>query len=977
MGVGSQGALAQNATITVTGQVGSVQTGSTHTNNQNLQGKLLKAKLGNDTAVEYLVEHPGWRESKAVRVVDANRPHMNIEKTIFSQVLVSVENENVLKAAVAAVGAQLGTNRPGSHQYRPYLDEPGMFVIEAISVEDAINLANALTQVNGVHWTEVNHQSKVASLGGSTLFSDLVNDPLADEQWHVFNPAAFPFDNDHNLLPVYDRGITGTGVVVGVLEAGLNSIFHVDDMGVTNIHPDLANKLEFDLSRGTHPYDTLYSHGVSVAGLIAAEPNNGRDAAGVAYGSTLASLRNGSALDTGESFGHKIQDIDIVNNSWGPVNESFPVNSTGKYLVAIPDDFEIDIPQVTHAGTSRFAMLGLDKGIRLGRDRKGRIFVFSAGNGSHFQGFQRLALGNAISLPGRGIPDGVSTDGAMVDHPTWSFPQYGYLDINGLSPEDADFDGVPDVFLMSGLTTGALPAGDPSALGWRWSGFLGDRVEYNQTASFSRTIAIASIGMSNARSGYSTTGTSVFAGAYSQDTILNAEFTPDPGGGWGPAIIGQGLTTLEQIDGIDSDNAAFGIDCNAVFGAAFTDADGQECMFNGTSAAAPVAAGVMALMLEQNPNLTLRDIQHILQQTSTVVNYDPTTSYWPSVILGLGQTNDDDTNPPTPTFWTTNSAGVRHSDEYGFGIIDADAAVLAAATWPGAGQLHLLDSGAVADGDDAFPDTGDIEDATFVQSAILSENLETNVLVPGTQLELTLNCVRENISVEGVEVTVTIEGDGAGDLLIALRGPRGTISPLALPRGDSNGLSGIAYNNYTFTTYKHWGELSGGNWSLILQDFRPDEESPEGELATDPWPDMPDASDNGVEQVTYLGPFGMPGEPLHSEKTLVSYQLKIFGTLNDLPINEGCPILQTSCPADLDGNGIVDVVDLQIFVSWFMDGNPLADINGDGNIDYGDLFGFRAIWSPGFCNSINDPFVGGRPRPGGTRGDNDPVIHPI
>lgn len=981
MGIGSQGAMAQSATGSASTQGVSVKNNGTQTTNQNLQGKLLKAKLGQEVATEYLVEHPSWRESKAVRVVDARRPYMNIEKTLFSQVLVGVENETVLKSAIAAVGIQLGTNRPGAHNYRPYLDVSGVYVVEGISVEDAINLANELTKLDGVLWAEVNHQNKMKSAGGSTLFSDLVNDPLADEQWHIFNPAAFPFNNDHNLLPVYDRGITGAGVVVGVLEAFQNSFFHVDDMGATNIHPDLANKLDFSLSRPTAPYDEFYSHGVSVAGLIAAEPNNGRDAAGVAYGATLASLRNGSDLDIGESFGHEIQNIDIVNNSWVYDNLIYPPSNTGKYLAIQPDDFEITIPNEEHTDVSRFVALGLDKGIRLGRGRKGRIFVFSAGNGSHFQGFDRLALGNTISLPGRGVPDGMLVAGLP---PVWDTPSYGYLDITGLSGADADLDGIPDVFLLNGKTTGMAPAGDPAALGWRWSGQMGERVEYNQIASLSRTIAIASVGMSNNRSGYSTTGTSVFAGAYSQDWLIGQEFTPDnngpisPPGSWGASVVGQGLTTIEQIDGIDSDP----LDCNAIFGAAFgssvLDEDGQACMFNGTSAAAPVAAGVIALMLEQNPNLTIRDVQHILQRTSTVVNYDSTQTYWPTVFFTeLGRPNDDDTQPPTPTFWTTNSVGVRHSDEYGFGIIDADAAVTMAATWPGAGQLHLFDSSLVTEGDEGFFDDGTIGDATFELTAIISENLEINRLNPGTRLTIDLNCVRENYSVEGVELTVTIEGDGAGDLLIALESPRGTISPLALPRGDSNEFNGNAYTNYTFTTYKHWGELTGGVWSLILQDFRPDEDSPEGELATNPWPDMPDASDNGVEQVTYLGTFGLPGEPMHTEKKLLSYQLKIFSTQNDLPINEACPILITSCPADLDGNGIVEVIDLQIYISWWTDANPLADLNGDGNIDYNDLFGFRAIWSPGFCNSLNDPFVGGRPRPGGTRGDNDPIIHPI
>ena len=38
--------------------------------------------------------------------------------------------------------------------------------------------------------------------------------------------------------------------------------------------------------------------------------------------------------------------------------------------------------------------------------------------------------------------------------------------------------------------------------------------------------------------------------------------------------------------------------------------------FNGTSAAAPIVSGVIALMLEANPNLTYRDVQEILVRSA-------------------------------------------------------------------------------------------------------------------------------------------------------------------------------------------------------------------------------------------------------------------------------------------------------------------------------------------------------------------------
>ncbi len=907
-------------------------------------GKVMKLKLNSLNGLDYTVEHPTWRESKAVRVVDANRPHLNQTKTLFARLSVGAESEADLKRAISLAGAALQSDRPGSHSYRTFSGLDTVFIVEANSVEDAINMAAALENKPGILWTEIEHRNPVENKA-------ITSDPSASEQWHIDNPGG----NDNNVAAAYDRGITGSGVVIGILEADQNSFYHVDNLGVENIHPDLVNQINRDLSVPTDPFNISYSHGVSVAGLAAGEGNNGLAGSGVAYGAQLASLLNGSSINAGESFGHELNDIDIINNSWGPMNLTSPVSPTGKFLEALPDDFEIDIPQVTHAGMTRIEFIGLDQGLRLGRNGHGRIFVFSAGNGSSFQGFARLLTGNAISLPGL----------AGFNAPAPVTP-YGYLDISGPDPTraDGDGDGVPDVFHIDGMVDA----------GWRWSGLMGDRVEYNSRATRARTFAIGSAGMSNALSGYSTTGCSVFASTYVQDTTLAQEFTPRPmGAGYGAASAGIGLVTLEQPGDGDTDSANCSTDFGA-FNTSFVDPDLESCQFNGTSAAAPVASGIIALMLEANPTLTIRDVQHIIQQTSTPVNYDPTQSYWTVDAVGLGTSDPDDFPGNPPTFWTTNSGGVRHHDGYGFGIMDADAAVAAALTWENVSKSIILDSGLVdiAEEGNAFLADGEIADATYEKVAIISENLETNRLVPGAATNFIMSCVRDNLTVEGVELEVTIEGDGAGDLFIAIASPQGTISPLALPRGDSNGMSGNAYLNHTFSTYKHWGELSGGEWRLIIADFRSDEASPQGTAPADP----PDPADLGQEQVTYLGTFGLPGNANHTAKTLVSYRLKIYGTDNGTPVFEGCPIALTACPGDLNGDGIVNLLDLQIFLHWHQSGNILADMNASGNLELNDIMIFLSIWQPGFCDQSTG-LPGGRPTTGTLAKPTDPLVRPI
>ncbi|KAJ3594058.1 hypothetical protein NHX12_006390, partial [Muraenolepis orangiensis] len=70
----------------------------------------------------------------------------------------------------------------------------------------------------------------------------------------------------------------------------------------------------------------------------------------------------------------------------------------------------------------------------------------------------------------------------------------------------------------------------------------------------------------------------------------------------------------------------------------------------GTSASAPLAAGIIALALEANTNLTWRDMQHLVVRTSH-----------PAHLL----TND----------WKTNGVGRKVSHSYGYGLLDATAMV--------------------------------------------------------------------------------------------------------------------------------------------------------------------------------------------------------------------------------------------------------------------------------------------------------------
>ncbi len=97
--------------------------------------------------------------------------------------------------------------------------------------------------------------------------------------------------------------------------------------------------------------------------------------------------------------------------------------------------------------------------------------------------------------------------------------------------------------------------------------------------------------------------------------------------------------------------------------------------FGGVGASA-VAGGVVALMLEANPDLGWRDVQAILAYSA-----DP---------IQVGHIPVFDETISFPVFWNAethwNGGGLIYSEQYGYGVIDGRAAVRLAETWGEIGE---------------------------------------------------------------------------------------------------------------------------------------------------------------------------------------------------------------------------------------------------------------------------------------------------
>ncbi|MEO1210338.1 MAG: S8 family serine peptidase [Cyanobacteria bacterium J06638_20] len=198
--------------------------------------------------------------------------------------------------------------------------------------------------------------------------------------------------------------------------------------------------------------------------------------------------------------------------------------------------------------------------------------------------------------------------------------------------------------------------------------------------------------------------------------------------------------------------------------------------FGGTSAAAPMVAGVVALMLEANPRLGHRDVQEILAY---------------SARQNHAQKGSWRTNGAT----TWNGGGLHTNRNYGFGLVDARAAVRLAETWT--------------------------LEQTSRNQAVVQGRRSPNLSIPdGGERRSTIR-LEPGVTVEQVDVVLNVQHTWVGDLEIVLTSPSGTSSILATRPGrdgpTSYGLS-APMQPFVFTSNEFWGESSGGTWTLTVRD---------------------------------------------------------------------------------------------------------------------------------------------------------------
>lgn len=444
--------------------------------------------------------------------------------------------------------------------------------------------------------------------------------------WHL-NNSLFP-GNDVNVLPVWKQGITGKGVTVCII-----------DDGVDFNHPDLKGSLRADLSndfnalvpgRLPNPQLSQDSHGTRCAGQIVAKPAGICGGSGVAPGASVSAIR----LLGGEINIHKEaaavtyrNDLnDIYSCSWGPADDGKSVE-----------------------GPDSTVLKAFISGLLEGRNGKGSLFVFAAGNGQ-------------------------------------------------LGKDNCNYDG---------YANGAF------------------------------AITIGAIAADNSLPYYMEECSAMFAVTYSSGGRSKSD------------------RSVPKISTVDIDGGC-------------TDQHG------GTSAAAPLAAGIMALALSVRPELTWRDMQHLLVISAVPFNL----------------------NDPS---WFTNGIGRPYSTHFGYGKIDALRLVESART-------HKLKNPPLIRSLPWLPVKRSIEAAP---EGIVSSYLNLDYSFHWKYFELA-----EILKLERVSVSVQIQHGRRGDLVFKLCSPSGTCVPLTSPRPEDDD-SQLGLMGWTFSTVAFWDETAIlGTWSL-------------------------------------------------------------------------------------------------------------------------------------------------------------------
>ena len=202
--------------------------------------------------------------------------------------------------------------------------------------------------------------------------------------------------------------------------------------------------------------------------------------------------------------------------------------------------------------------------------------------------------------------------------------------------------------------------------------------------------------------------------------------------------------------------------------------------FSGTSAAAPMVSGVVALMRQANPDLSWRDVKLILANSAR--RNDPMDDGWEQGALKYD------------SFSGESEEKYYFNHKYGFGVVDAQKAVELAENWTN------------------LPDR--TTDTTVEDIVNIVRDDATTPIRRSLTVQSDINFI------EYVDISVTFDIGFISEIRMELTSPAGTTSTLMTPavrpvirQRQENGFDGT----WRFGSALHLGEDPSGMWKFELQ----------------------------------------------------------------------------------------------------------------------------------------------------------------
>jgi subtilisin family serine protease len=297
-----------------------------------------------------------------------------------------------------------------------------------------------------------------------------------------------------------------------------------------------------------------------------------------------------------------------------------------------------------------------------------------------------------------------------------------------------------------------------------------------ETNSRPEVITVGAFNASGVKSSYSTAGSTLWISAPGGEngTDAPATITTDLSG----KDKGYSRSDVDPVKyPFDAGNPTYNPNCN------------YTSTFHGTSSAAPNASGAIALILQTNPNLTRRDVKHILAKTTRKIDPDSKESYVKVNINGMDYQASEG--------WVANAAGYNFHNWYGFGAMNVDAAVAMARNYQANSLPEPLDK--------TF-------DSAMTSAIAIPDNDASGVT---RTIE-----VSEDLTIENFFVQLLINHPDTSEVGIEITSPRGTRSILLNIRSSIkkglNKAGGVLLGSNAF-----YGEKTKGTWTLKVLDSLP------------------------------------------------------------------------------------------------------------------------------------------------------------